>query len=157
MSSKGIVLIVVLAACCFCIGCVERKLTIVTEPSGALVSLNDEEIGVSPVTVGFEWYGDYGVRISKDGYQTLITHQNLKRPIKDVFPFDLLADMFTTKIDEYTWNFKLEPYQQIQKDELIKSAVSLQKETLAEPNKPPAKKTKAKQPKPVVEKAAKKR
>jgi hypothetical protein len=152
MSSKGIVFTVVLAAFCFCTGCVERKITIITEPQGALVALNDEEIGVSPVTVGFEWYGDYSVRISKDGYQTLITHQNLKRPLKDRFPFDLFADMFTTKIDEYTWNFKLEPYQQVRKDELIKSAVSLQKETLAEPNKPPAKKAKAKQPKPAANK-----
>ncbi|MCP4263659.1 MAG: PEGA domain-containing protein, partial [Planctomycetes bacterium] len=40
-------------------GCVERKLTINTEPQGALVILNDEEIGTSPVTVSFEWYGDY--------------------------------------------------------------------------------------------------
>jgi hypothetical protein len=135
MSSKGMVFIFALAAFCFCTGCVERKITIITEPSGALVALNDEEIGTSPVTVDFEWYGDYGVRISKDGYQTLNTHQNLKRPLKDVAPFDLLADMFTTKIDEYTWTFKLEPYQQIQKDELIKSATSFQKETLAEPNK----------------------
>jgi len=31
-------------------GCVERKLTINTEPQGALVVLNDEEIGQSPVT-----------------------------------------------------------------------------------------------------------
>ena len=157
MSSKGFVAIIVLAVLCFCIGCVERKLTIVTEPAGALVALNDEEIGTSPVTVGFEWYGDYSVRISKDGYQTLNTHQKLKRPWRDKFPWDLFADMFMTKIDEYTWTFKLEPHQQIQKDELIKSATSLQKEALAEPNKPSAKKTKAKQPKPVVEKAVKKR
>jgi hypothetical protein len=149
MSSKGIVsiaLIAVFAVFCFCSGCVERKLTIVTEPPGALVALNDEEIGTSPVTVGFEWYGDYSVRISKDGYQTLNTHQKLKRPLRDVAPFDLLADMFTTKIDEYTWTFKLEPHQQIQKDELIKSATGFRKEALAEPNtaakKPAAKKTK---------------
>lgn len=159
MSSKGFVFIValavVLAMFCFFAGCVERKLTIVTEPSGALVALNDEEIGTSPVTVGFEWYGDYAVRITKDGYQTLSTHQNLKRPLKDVFPFDLLADMFTTKIDEYNWTFKLDPYQQIQKDELIKSATTLQKEALTDPNAEAAKKTKAKQPKPAVKKKAK--
>jgi len=156
MSSKGIVFVAVSAMFCFCTGCVERKLTIVTEPSGALVALNDEEIGTSPVTVAFEWYGDYGVRISKDGYQTLNTHQNFKRPLKDRFLIDLFADMFTTKIDEYTWSFKLEPYKQIERDELIKSAVSLQKETLAEPNKPAPKKTKIKPPKPAEKKPVKK-
>jgi hypothetical protein len=153
MSVRKLPAVVMIAFCalsCFCIGCVERKLTIVTEPTGALVALNDEEIGTSPVTVGFEWYGDYSVRISKDGFQTLSTHQNLKRPLKDVFPFDLFADAFTTKIDEYTWTFKLQPYQQIQKDELIKSAASLQKQTLVDPNTQPAKKTKAKKLKPAT-------
>ncbi len=148
MSSKGFVAAVVLAAFCFCTGCVERKITIITEPQGALVALNDEEIGVSPVTVGFEWYGDYAVRISKEGYQTLHTHQKLKRPLKDKFPFDLFADAFTTKIDSYTWTFKLEPAVPVEKDDLIKSATALQKEALAEPNKP-AKKSKAKKTKPV--------
>jgi hypothetical protein len=64
----------------FLTGCVERKLTINTEPQGALVILNDEEIGTSPVTVSFEWYGDYWVRISKEGYESLNTHRPLKGP-----------------------------------------------------------------------------
>ncbi len=145
--SKGFVVAVVLAAVCFYAGCVERKITIITDPPGALVALNDEEIGTSPVTVGFEWYGDFAVRISKEGYQTLHTHQNLKRPLKDVFPFDLMADTCTTKIDSYTWTFKLEPNVPVEKDELIKSAVALQKETMAEPNGP-AKKIKVKKVKP---------
>jgi hypothetical protein len=152
MSSKGFAATVVLAVLCFCTGCVERKLTIVTEPPNALVALNDEEIGTSPVTVGFEWYGDYAVRITKDGYQTLNTHQNLKRPLKDRFPFDLFADMFTTKIDAYTWNFKLEPYQQTQKDVLIKSAAGLRKEALVDPNGEFSMKTKAKKLKPPAKK-----
>ena len=50
-------------------GCLERQLTIKTNPSGALVELNDEEIGISPVTVNFNWYGDYNVRISKDDFR----------------------------------------------------------------------------------------
>jgi hypothetical protein len=138
---SNIALIIFLVSFCLLAGCVQRKLTIVTEPAGALVVLNDEEIGTSPVSVGFEWYGDYNIRITKEGYQTLNTHKNLKRPLRDVVGFDLLADAFTTKIDEYTWNFTLEPYQQIDKDELIKSAVSLRKETFADV---PGKKTKQK-------------
>jgi hypothetical protein len=137
----NVALIILCVLFCLCTGCVQRKLTIVTEPAGALVVLNDEEIGTSPVTVGFEWYGDYTVRISKEGYQTLNTHQNLKRPLGDFVGVDLFADAFTTKINEYTWAYKLEPYQQIEKDELVKSAFSLQKETFAET---PGKKTKKK-------------
>jgi len=137
--------VLTLTACCaamwLCGGCVERKLTIVTEPEGALVTLNDEEIGTSPVTVGFEWYGDYNVRLSKDGFQPLVTHRNLKRPMRDKFPFDFLDDMFCTRIDAYTWNFKLDPHEAIQKEDLIDKAVALRKEALVDPNKfvPPQK------------------
>ncbi|MHB0946823.1 MAG: PEGA domain-containing protein [Sedimentisphaerales bacterium] len=137
-----VIFIVVSVAFFFCAGCIERKITISTEPSGAMVLLNDEEVGTSPVTVGFEWYGDYSVQISKDGYQTLKTHQNLKRPVADRFPVDLFADMFSSKIYEYSWSFKLEPLQPIDKDKLIESAVELQKQALVPIEEDPAKKPK---------------
>lgn len=141
---KNTALIALLISICFCIGCVERKLTIITTPSDALVALNDEEIGFSPVTVGFEWYGDYSVRITKDGYQTLNTHKNLKRPLRDVAPFDLLDDMFRTRTDAYTWTFELEPYQEPDKDVLIKDAIEMQKQTAEEIKDPFEKKSKKK-------------
>jgi len=105
-------------------GCVERKLTIRTEPPGALVVLNDEEIGESPVTVGFSWYGDYCVRISKEGYQTLDTHQALDGPWYDDFPFDFFAQILNPKriVDSYEWTFELSPMPPISRDELIRSA-----------------------------------
>ncbi|MBN1787751.1 MAG: PEGA domain-containing protein [Sedimentisphaerales bacterium] len=124
-------LVILLLSFCFCTGCVQRKLTIVTEPAGALVTLNDEEIGESPVTVAFEWYGDYVVRISKEGYQTLNTHRDLKRPLHDYVGFDLFAET-QTNIDEYTWDFTLEPLKPIDKGELVKSAVGLKKQAFAE-------------------------
>ena len=86
-------------------GCVERQLTIKTVPTGGVVSLNDEEIGEAPVTVAFEWYGDYNVRVSKAGYETLKTHRKLDRPWYDLFPFDFFADVLWpgTIRDHYEW------------------------------------------------------
>jgi hypothetical protein len=46
-----------------CAGCVERKLTIASDPPGALTYINDTEVGRTPVTVPFLWYGDYDVRL----------------------------------------------------------------------------------------------
>ena len=131
-SYSGLTVAVVLVLLCG--GCVERQLTVKTEPSESLVVLNDEEIGISPVTINFEWYGDYNVRISKKGYQTLQTHRSIKRPIRDRFPFDLFADVLWPKriVDKYEWTFKLEPYQSPDREELIDSAVSLKKEALIE-------------------------
>jgi len=111
-------------------GCVERKLTINTEPQGAIVVLNDEEVGISPVTVSFEWYGDYNVRISKEGFETLKTHRKLKAPWYDAFPFDFFAQLVTPKriVNSYEWTFELSRKQQISREELIKDAEELKEQ-----------------------------
>lgn len=111
-------------------GCVERRLTINTEPQGAIVILNDEEIGTSPVTASFEWYGDYNVTIRKEGYETLKTHRKLKRPWYDKFPFDFFAQILNPKriLDSYEWTFTLEEKRQISREELIQKAQELKKQ-----------------------------
>ena len=111
-------------------GCVERKLTIKTEPQEALVVLNDEEIGTSPVTVSFEWYGDYNVRISKEGFETLKTHRKLEAPWYDDSPFDFFAQILNPKriVDEYEWTFMLAPQKEVRREELIEAAEELKKQ-----------------------------
>ncbi|MHC4645443.1 MAG: PEGA domain-containing protein [Planctomycetota bacterium] len=121
-----------LCLCCSALlsGCVERTLTINTQPQGAQVILNDEEIGVSPVTVAFEWYGHYNVTIRKDGFQTLKTHRNLKAPWYDAFPFDFFAGVLSADriVDDYEWTFDLAPRQEITREELIRSAQQLKEQ-----------------------------
>lgn len=118
----------------FLTGCVERKLTIVTEPSEAIVWLNDEEIGTTPVTVNFNWYGDYNVRIEKPGYEILNTHRPLPRPAHDKFPLDFFAEVLWpgTIVDAYTWTFDLEPYRQASAEELIEKANQMRKKADSE-------------------------
>jgi len=118
-------------------GCVERKLTIVTQPADAVVWLNDEEIGTTPVTVNFNWYGDYYVRIEKPGYQILSTHQKLKRPLHDRFPFDFLAEALWpgTIVDTYQWDFELQPHKQASAEELIESAEQMRQRASEEVGK----------------------
>jgi len=123
---KVVLSVISLAASVIFAGCVERRLTINTQPQGALVVLNDEEIGVSPVTVPFNWYGDYNVRISKEGFQTLKTHRPLKGPWYDKFPFDFFALLNPKRtVDSYEWTFDLAPLQQPTREELIQNAEKL--------------------------------
>jgi hypothetical protein len=123
---KVVLSVISLAASVIFAGCVERRLTINTQPQGALVVLNDEEIGVSPVTVPFNWYGDYNVRISKEGFQTLKTHRPLKGPWYDKFPFDFFALLNPKRtVDSYEWTFDLAPLQHPTRDQLIQSAEKL--------------------------------
>jgi hypothetical protein len=108
-------------------GCVERQLTINTVPSGALIELNDEQIGLSPVTVNFNWYGDYNVTVRKEGFETLKTHRELKGPWYDKFPFDFFAQILSPKkiVDKYEWSFELEPKKEVNREQLLQDAQNL--------------------------------
>ncbi|NLH42066.1 MAG: PEGA domain-containing protein [Planctomycetes bacterium] len=124
-------LVLCLVATLLLTGCVERRLTINTEPQGAIVTLNDQEIGVSPVTVPFNWYGDYWVRISKDGYETLNTHRKLKSPLYDHPPLDFFAEILYPGriVNAYEWTFDLAVKQYPSRDELIEQGQSLRTKT----------------------------
>lgn len=108
-------------------GCVERRLTINTQPPGATVILNDQEIGASPVTVPFNWYGDYWVRISKDGYETLDTHRKLDAPLHDHPPLDFFVQVLYPGriVDAYEWTFDLAVKEYPTRDELIEQGQAL--------------------------------
>jgi hypothetical protein len=120
-------LVACLVAVALVTGCVERQLTVQTVPAGADVMLNDEHIGVSPATVAFNWYGDYSVRISKHGYETLDTHRELQGPWYDAFPFDFFVQVLCPEriVDEYQWTFELQPKEQVTAEQLLQSATRL--------------------------------
>ena len=122
--SKTPALLLLAAISMFLVGCVERTLTINSNPSDALLILNDEEIGLTPVTVSFNWYGDYNVRLSKTGYQTLVTHKRLKGPWYDKFPFDFFAQILNPKkiVNSYDWSFDLQTRQETDTDKLFEKA-----------------------------------
>lgn len=109
-------------------GCVERTLTVTSDPTDAMVTLNDEQIGRTPVTVSFNWYGDYYVRLSKEGRQTLQTHRELKRPWYDRFPFDFFAQVRPRRIsDQHVWHFQLAEEDYPTRSDLIEKAMELRK------------------------------
>ena len=52
----------------FCGGCgVERTLQIESDPPGALVTLNGNEVGRTPTRKEFVWYGTYDVQLRRRG------------------------------------------------------------------------------------------
>jgi len=54
--------VLVLAA----LGCVERKMTVTSNPPGARVYLDDQEMGQTPVTFRFDFYGHRTFTLKKD-------------------------------------------------------------------------------------------
>jgi hypothetical protein len=131
MKKVQISLLILLAMLSAAAGCVERKLTINTNPSGAQVFLNDEEIGVSPVTTSFRWYGDYNITIRKQGCETLQTHRKLESPWYDYFPFDFVTQVLYPGriVDSYEWSFDIKPQKEVGRQELIGEAEQLKQQT----------------------------
>jgi len=105
-------------------GCVRRTVTINTDPQGARVVLNDEEVGTSPVSVDFVWYGDYDVILRKEGYETVHAHHKLTPPWYQVPPIDFFAEVLCPlKLhDQQQMSFGLEPAQPIDRAQLLEHA-----------------------------------
>jgi hypothetical protein len=117
------------------LGCVERTAKIQTQPPGALVIVNDEEVGVSPVKFSFLWYGDYDIILRKPGYTTLKTHYQLNAPWYQYPPIDLVAETMVPLMihdDQVVPAFTLEPEVAPSADEVVGRAVELRDRALFE-------------------------
>jgi hypothetical protein len=92
-----------------CYGQVQRTITIESEPPGALVWLNDNEIGRTPVTMPFTWYGVYGVRLEAPGYESLVTVAKVEAPTYELIPLDLFFETLIPGIrhDDRAFTFTL--------------------------------------------------
>lgn len=73
-------------------GCVRRTISITSTPPGALVYLNDREVGRTPLDVDFLYYGEYDVRLVKEDYEPLSTSGDAQPPLWDAPGFDLVAE-----------------------------------------------------------------
>lgn len=91
-------------------GCVERTISITSEPPGAIVWLNDVEIGRTPVETDFTFYGTYDVRLRLEGYEPLLTSRKANAPVYDWPGLDLVAEAVPADIESRTeWHFVLAP------------------------------------------------
>lgn len=97
-------------ALAFCAGCLERRFVITSEPPGATVTLNDVEVGRTPLEAGFTYYGTYDVRVEKDGYAVLRTRARARTPIYESPPLDLVATALPADVETVVkWHFVLQP------------------------------------------------
>jgi hypothetical protein len=108
-------------------GCVERKMTIVTDPPGAKVTINGKEIGFSPVNYSFIYYGKYRIQLQKDGYQTRIIEDRVPAPFYEYPPLDILAENINPFIiyDKHLLEYTLDPLPRPNMDELKERAEEL--------------------------------
>lgn len=108
-------------------GCVQRRLTIRSNPPGAVVYVDNYEIGTTPVAVDYVYYGTRKIRLVKDGFETLTVMQPLPAPW---FEFPGL-DFFSENVnpheirDERTLDFQLQPQVIVPTEQLLGRAENL--------------------------------
>lgn len=73
-------------------GCVQRRMTIRSNPPGALVYVDDYQLGATPVSHDFVYYGTRKIRLVKDGYETLTVRQPFPLPWYQYFPLDFVTE-----------------------------------------------------------------
>ncbi len=118
-------------------GCVERTLKIRTNPAGAQVIVNDEEVGLSPAKFSFIWYGDYDIIIRKPGYKTLKTNFRVDAPWYQIPPIDLIAETLVPAVirDERELPLlTLEPADTTTVESVLERASELRERALFAPN-----------------------
>lgn len=113
-------------------GCVHRRVTIRTDPPGALVLLDGREVGYTPMSTDFTYYGTREVTLIKDGYETLTAPLPLRTPWYQVFPLEFVTDNFGPgKIrDRRDFSFRLQPQVLVPSGELLERANGLRSEGL---------------------------
>lgn len=97
-------------------------MTIESNPAGALVLLDGKEVGYTPVSVDFTYYGTREVTLIKDGYLTQTFPARLQTPWYQHIPLDFFSDNFSLTQITNRHRFR---YQLTQRNELIDSDETL--------------------------------
>jgi hypothetical protein len=108
-------------------GCVERRFVIESDPPGALVMVNGQPIGTTPVDYHFLWYGDYEFTLIKDGYETQPVTQRVAAPWFQYPPFDFVSEnLYPAKVEDVRrFRYPLTPLVQVPTDDLLRKAAEL--------------------------------
>lgn len=132
---RGATIALGLAALGLLSGCVERRYTLRTNPPGALAVVNGEEIGRTPVSKSFTYYGDRDITLMLDGHQT----QRINQPMKPPWYDNIVTEFFSENVvpftirDERDYTYQLAPTQIPTAGDLMARGESLRGEAQAPP------------------------
>ena len=92
-------------------GCVRRRYTIRSDPPGALVTVNGEEIGRAPVSRSFVFYADREITLQLDGYETQRVIQPMPAPWYDNLLTEFISECVVpvTIRDDREYTYRMSP------------------------------------------------
>ena len=104
-----------------------------TNPPGAMCYVDDNEVGLTPVSISTIYYGNRKIRLVKDGCETREFLQYVPPPWYEIPPLDFFSEnMIPGKIrDERTYDFELRPQGVVPQEDLLTRAEDLRRGTQA--------------------------
>ena len=119
------------AAACCSTGCVQRRLTIRSNPPGALVIIDQHNIGITPCSTDYIYYGKRHIQLIRDGYETVDVDHWMLPPWYEIPPIDLVSENFVPYElrDERTVDFQLIPLKVTPTQPLLARAENLRQST----------------------------
>ena len=83
-------------------GCIHRRVTIHSDPPGALAKVDGKVIGYTPASFDYTWYGEREIELLRDGYETQKRLIKFDSPWYQWLPWEFLSDNFAgTHIQDY--------------------------------------------------------
>ena len=112
-------------------------MTVRSNPPGATVYLDGKEIGRTPFSRNFDFYGKREFRLVKDGYETKTVILPVRAPWYQWFPLDFASEVLLPGklTDQKYYEFDMHPVVIMPPTELVGRADELRR--LAHANSPP--------------------
>jgi hypothetical protein len=108
-------------------GCLRRRMTVRTSPPGAMVYVDRQYIGLSPVSTNYTYYGTRNFEIVRDGYRTEKFLRKFNPPWYAIPPLDFFTETlwpYETR-DERIIDVQMSPEPAVPNDALIASGEQL--------------------------------
>jgi hypothetical protein len=112
-------------------GCVHRRVTVTSNPPGALVLIDGQEKGYTPYSMDFTYYGTREIQLVKPGYETLTVMQKFQKPWYQYFPVEFFADNFWPHrvTNRNQFHYEMQPHVIAPAEELFERANGLRTES----------------------------
>lgn len=112
-------------------GCVQRRMLVRTNPPGAQLIIDDQEVGRTPASVPFTYYGTRKFTLIRDGYETVTTLHDVSPPWYEWPPLDFLSEnLWPWEVrDERVIDFQMQPQQNVPTEQLMQRAEGLRQTT----------------------------
>lgn len=140
---RRVVMCLALLVICASTGCanLHRRMLVRSDPPGALLLVDGEEVGYTPVAIDFTYYATREFVLIKDGYETLTAMQKVSPPWYQRGPLEFVSDNFLPvhTRDNHEYTFTLNRQEIVSTEELRQRANDLRSAAQILPT-PPVKK-----------------